>query len=467
VGRMGAFHRPGTWRALSASLWVFAALAGVLTVLPWRPDGAPHTAHSAAAAPVGAVREFELTAREVDWELFPGAKVKAWTYNGTVPGPELRVTEGDLVRVVFTNELPVPTAVHWHGMDVPVAMDGVPGLTQSAVPPGGRFVYEFVASNVGTRWYHSHQDAELQGPLGLYGPLIVDPRVPEPVTYDREYTYTLSEWDLGLTPAVARGDAPPPPARPDIPLSKQLDYDLFLLNGKAHEAIPPIEVRSGERVRLRLINAGNLLHTMHSHGHSFKVVATDGNPVPAGLELTKDSVTLGPSERVDVELYASNPGVWLFHCHMEHHMANGMMTTLRYEGAVPVVAPGGTGHAGPGAPAAPPPTAQAGHQGHQTAPATAGVATAVPGAGPANATQVVMTDNRFQPGRLTVRPGTTVTWVNRGANVHTISAQDASFDSGPIAPGESFSYTFTRAGEYPVLCRQHLLNGMTGTVAVQ
>ena len=78
-----------------------------------------------------------------------------------------------------------------------------------------------------------------------------------------------------------------------------------------------------------------------------------------------------------------------------------------------------------------------------------------------------MTDNRFQPGRLTVRAGTTVTWVNRGTNVHTISAQDASFDSGPIGPGESFSFTFARAGEHPLLCRQHLLNGMTGTVVVQ
>ena len=156
------------------------------------------------------MREFELTAQEVDWELFPGATVKAWAYNGTVPGPELRVTEGDLVRVVFTNQLAVPTAVHWHGLDVPVAMDGVPGLTQQAVPPGGRFVYEFVATNVGTRWYHSHQDAELQGPLGLYGPLIVEPRTPEPVVYDREVTFVLSEWDLGLTPAVARGDAPAP-----------------------------------------------------------------------------------------------------------------------------------------------------------------------------------------------------------------------------------------------------------------
>ena len=90
-----------------------------------------------ATLPAGGVREFELTAQEVDWELFPGAVVRAWAYNGTVPGPELRVTEGDLVRVVFTNRLQVPTAVHWHGLDVPIAMDGVPGLTQGAVPPGG------------------------------------------------------------------------------------------------------------------------------------------------------------------------------------------------------------------------------------------------------------------------------------------------------------------------------------------
>ena len=113
-------------------------------------------------------------------------------------------------------------------------------------------------------------------------------------------------------------------------------------------------------MRLRLINAGNLIHTMHSHGHSFRIVATDGNPVPAGLQLTKDSVTLGPSERVDVELHATNPGVWMFHCHMEHHMANGMMTTLRYEGTVPLVVAGAAGHAGHAAPAPPPAAAPPG-----------------------------------------------------------------------------------------------------------
>jgi FtsP/CotA-like multicopper oxidase with cupredoxin domain len=405
--------------------------------------------------PTGGVREFELTAQEVDWELFPGAVVKAWAYNGTVPGPELRVTEGDLVRVVFTNRLPVPTAVHWHGLDVPMAMDGVPGLTQGAVAPGGRFVYEFVATNPGTRWYHSHQDAELQGPLGLYGPLIVDPRTPEPVRYDRELTFVLSEWDLGLTPAVATGEAPLPPGRPDLPLSKQLDYDLFLLNGKAHEAIPPIEVREGERVRLRLLNAGNLLHTMHSHGHSFRVVATDGNPVPAGLQLTKDSVTLGPSERVDVELHATNPGVWMFHCHMEHHMANGMMTTLRYAGAAPLVAAGGAGHGG----------AHAGHRAPAALPAETPAAPD-PAAG-LPARQIVLTDNRFLPERLTVPAGSTVTWVNYGANVHTITAEDGSFDSGPVAPGGVFAFSFARPGDYPYLCRPHRRGGMTGTVVVR
>ena len=460
---MGAVRRLGSSRAFSVVLCVLAALAGVATAAPWRPGDAPQAAAPAAAAPAAAVREFELTAQEADWELFPGASVKAWTYNGTVPGPELRVAEGDLVRVAFTNRLPVPSAVQWEGLDVPESADGGPGRSPGMVPPGGRVVYEFTATGVGTRAYHSPQgDAELQGPLGLYGPFIVDPRTPEPAAYDREYTYTLSEWDLSLTPAVAADAARLPSGRPDVPLSRQLDYDLFLLNGKAHEAIPPIVVRQGERVRLRLINAGNLIHTMHSHGHSFRIVATDGNPVPAGQALTKDSVTLRPSERVDVELHATNPGVWMFHCHMEHHMANGMMTTLRYEGALPIAAV-----TAPAAPAA----ALAGHQGHQIGPAPApaaiGAATATPGSAAAPGTQVVMTDNRYQPGRLTVRAGSSVTWVNRGTNVHTVSAQDASFDSGPIGPGESFTFTFSRPGEFPILCRQHLLNGMTGVVVVQ
>ena len=391
------------------------------------------------------------------------------------------MTEGDLVRVTLRNALPVPTALHFHGIDLPNAMDGVPGLTQDAVPPGGSFVYEFIATNPGTRWYHSHQDAEVQGPLGLYGPMIVEPRAPEPVQYDREYTYVLSEWALALTPAVAVGEASLPTSGPGAPHAKQLDFDLFLMNGKAHDSIAPLLLKQGERVRIRLINAGQLVHTIHSHGHSFKIVATDGNLVPAGAQLTKDSVTLGPSERVDLELRAVNPGIWMFHCHMEHHMANGMMTTIRYEGVQPPVLPA-AGPVGGRVLQAPPPT-DAGApsallSGHQHgAPATPAVATTpgatTPGATTATApateggVRIVMVDNRFQPGRVTVLAGTTVTWVNNGSNVHTISAQDGSFDSGAVAPGQSFAYTFDEPGEYAFFCRQHLLNGMGGTVVVQ
>ena len=419
------------------------------------------------AAPVAAVREFELTAQEVDWELFPGATVRAWAYNGTVPGPELRVTEGDLVRVVFTNQLAVPTAVHWHGLDVPIAMDGVPGLTQQAVPPGGRFVYEFVATNVGTRWYHSHQDAELQGPLGLYGPLIVEPRAPEPVAYDREVTFVLSEWDLGLTPAVARGEAPAPPGRPDLPLSKQLDYDLFLLNGKAHEAIPPLEVavrgagapapaQRGEPAAHHALPRAQLPDRGHGRQPGAGGAAADQGLGDAGpLGAGGRGAARHQPGGVDVPLPHGAP-----HGQRDddHPALRGRRAPRRGRGAV---------HAGHAAPAPPRRRSRPGTRVTTWRPPRPARRPRRRAPGRPAATQVVMTDNRFQPGRLTVRAGTTVTWVNRGTNVHTISAQDASFDSGPIGPGESFSFTFARAGEHPLLCRQHLLNGMTGTVVVQ
>ena len=418
----------------------------------------PGTAHAALAAP--ALRDFMLTAEEVDWEIFPGTTVKAWTYNGTMPGPELRVNEGDQVRVTLVNRLTEPTTIHWHGVDVPAHMDGVPGLSQAPVPPGGSFVYEFIATNPGTRWYHSHQDPEVQTHLGLFGALIIEPRTApagQPA-YNREYTYVLSEWALALTPAVARGEASLPRSGPGAPHSKQLDFDLFLMNGKAHDSIPPIMLKQGERIRVRLINAGSLVHTIHPHGHSFKIVATDGNPVPPLAQLTKDSVTLGPSERVDLEIEAKNPGVWAFHCHMEHHMANGMMTTIRYEGSQPAVAGATGGHdhgAMPGA----------------AAPATGAAAGAAPvhvdAAAVTTAHRVSMTDNRYAPAALTVPVGATVAFINNGTNLHTTSAFDLSFDSSAVPTGKAWTITFDRPGTYQYFCRQHFLNGMAGVVTVQ
>src|SRR6266568_1330418 len=141
------------------------------------------------------VRQFQLTVGRTQWELAPGKVVDAYTYNGQVPGPELRVTEGDMVRVTVKNELDEPTTVHWHGVDVPSAMDGVPDTSGPPIAPGASFSYEFVATPAGTRWYHAHFDEMSQQGGGLAGPLIIEPRNP-PTTAspDRDYTLLTQEW---------------------------------------------------------------------------------------------------------------------------------------------------------------------------------------------------------------------------------------------------------------------------------
>ncbi len=418
--------------------------------------------------PGGQVREFRLVVRPGKWEIAPGTVIDAWTYNGQVPGPELRVREGDLVRVIVKNALPVPTTIHWHGVDLDWRMDGPPGTNQEPIMPGKTFVYEFVATPAGTRIYHSHVDPEVQMELGLYGALIIEPREPEPVKFDREYTILLDELAIDFTPRVALGKERLPMAEFGNGRGGELHYDLFLMNGKASSAIPPIALKAGERVRIRLINVGSLPHAMHTHGHVFKIIATDGNPVPPGAQLRKDTILIGPGERYDLELDGYNPGIWLFHCHMPNHGANGMMTTITYEGFKPVQEhmqmpmprpltppPGGQ----PPAPTEPP----------TGAPAQPGPAASSAQARAAQAKEVTVTivDNRFEPANLTIRAGTKVTWVNKGINTHTTTGIDVFWDSPSMLAGRRFSFSFSRPGVYRYLCRQHLLNGMTGTIEVK
>jgi FtsP/CotA-like multicopper oxidase with cupredoxin domain/plastocyanin len=436
------------------------ALAGVR---PW-------SLVSTTVASAPELREFVLTAKEIDWEIVPGTTVRAWTYNGQMPGPEIRVREGDLVRITLRNELPVGTTIHWHGVNLAPEMDGPVGLNQAAVEPGQEFVYEFVATPAGTRWYHSHADPTAQIALGLYGSLIVEPREPKH-TYDRDYTYILNEWDLELTPDVATGKAPRG-VRDQILRGGELGTDLFLMNGHAHESIPPIKLAEGERVLIRLINAGNLPHAIHTHGHSFKIVATDGNDVPEGMALLKDTVLIGPGERYDLELDGNNPGVWMFHCHMENHAANGMMSLIQYDGAVPTgpvgafftpdggVAPGAAEHMH-GAPEEPKalPT---------TDPAPANTPPPEPDSSSAPAVvEVAMVDDRFDPPELTVAAGTIVRFVNRGANWHSVAAFDGSFDSGRVDPGGSFEVRLDTPGVIQFLCKHHGLRGMLGRITVE
>jgi plastocyanin/uncharacterized cupredoxin-like copper-binding protein len=463
--RLGLLSRRSALRRLSG---LSALAAGGLGLAGGVSSSAPADAAQARSAAQPAPpdepqpREFTLTAQEFEWELMPGTTVRAWGYDGQVPGPELRVREGDLVRVALRNALPVPTTIHWHGINLPPAMDGPAGLNQAAVEPGAEFVYEFVAKPAGSRWYHSHADPALQVPLGLYGSFVVEPRLPAR-TYDREHTLILGEWDLELTPEVAAGTAERGP-RDRLLRGGELGSDLFLINGRMHGAVPPIRVAEGERILLRLVHAGHLPHPFHVHGHSFRIVATDGNPVPEAAQLTKDTVLIAPGERYDLELAADNPGVWMVHCHIEHHMANGMMTLLAYDGHKP------TGPAadlfaaeGPG------PVAGGEHptgHGSSTAPAERAAAPSVAPVATDGEAEIAMVDDRFEPNTLTVPAGTTVTWVNRGADWHSVAAYDGGFESPKLATGERFSVRLDRPGLHQYICKHHGLQGMLGRITV-
>ncbi|HUS16130.1 MAG TPA: copper oxidase [Chloroflexia bacterium] len=270
----------------------------------------------------GDTRVFELTAQPVRWPILPGVTVTAWSYNGMVPGPTIHLVEGDKVRIILHNRLPVPTTIHWHGLIVPNAMDGVPDMTQPPVPPGGDFTYEFTVHQFGTYWYHSHFHSDVQLPVGLYGPLIIDPRESQEPPADVDQVIMLSEWKW------LEGDT-----YPAMPMAG-MEPNYFTINGKAFPSTAAIELKQGQRLRLRFIGAGQFVHPMHLHGPPFRIVATDGHPVPSAAQLTKDTVLVGPGERYDVEWTATEPGMWMLHCHIPHHTTNdheepgGLMLTV-------------------------------------------------------------------------------------------------------------------------------------------
>jgi FtsP/CotA-like multicopper oxidase with cupredoxin domain len=267
---------------------------------------------------VDGVKVFQITARPVQWQILPQFKslpdiwAAAWSYNGQIPGPMIRVTQGDRIRVILKNELPDPTSIHWHGLRVPNNMDGVaePALSQQPVMPGETFTYEFTAKDAGTFFYHSHVQTDRQIPAGLSGPLIIDPKGAID-RIDLDHTVMLQEWRVNPKTGTTW------PAMPAMS-----EPNFFTINGKAFPATETLTVREGERVRLRLIAAGQFAHPMHLHGFPFKIVATDGHPVPAATQLTKDTVNVAPGERYDIEFVAEEEGVWIFHCHILHHVTN-------------------------------------------------------------------------------------------------------------------------------------------------
>ncbi len=258
------------------------------------------------------IKVFDLETSVTRWWILPGLDVEAYTFNGQLPGPRIRLTEGDRVRIHVKNNLPESTTVHWHGLIVPNEMDGPAKITQVPIAPGGSYTYEFTTEQSGTYFYHTHDHADRQQALGLYGALIIDPKEPskEPQA-DLEYVIQLQEWleRDGLTyPAMLMEGGLP---------------NYFTINGKAYPATDTIHMKVGQTVKLRFIGSNNnFVHPMHVHGGPFTVVARDGEVIPKSARFLADTVNVGPGQRYDVIWLARRPGKWLIHCHIPHHTTN-------------------------------------------------------------------------------------------------------------------------------------------------
>lgn len=290
--------------------------------------------------------EFTLVAKEASHQLNSKVEVDAWTFNGSVPGSQIRVKVGEKVKIHLKNELPEPVSIHWHGIPVPNEMDGIPGVTQNAVQPGETFTYEFTPTHPGTYMYHTHQNAVNQIDKGLYGSFIVEPKEKE---YDRDYTLMLDEWmsnpdnsqsmsgsmagmDHSNMGGMSHGSSTNDQGASTNMGHNMNNYDIFTINGKSGDAIEPLKVKKGETVRIRLANIGYLSHKIHLHGHKFKVVAIDGQELNKPKEIKDELIAIAPGERYDIEFKANNPGKWYLECHGDMAGTDGMKAMIQYEG---------------------------------------------------------------------------------------------------------------------------------------
>jgi manganese oxidase len=269
----------------------------------------------------------------------------------SVPGPTLRVKQGDRVIVEFAHSHFHPHTIHWHGQFVPWQSDGAPGVTQDSVESGSSFTYDFIAKRAGTLWYHCHVDTQMHVQQGLYGMMIVEPQdtTYEPQDVDKEYNLVFSTMRRAIVEAIGTSRHSHPPgcasgfvAPCENPPSQAGKPDVFLVNGHSYpytmdQPESLIVVKEGERVRLRFLNAGETMETIHLHGHDMLVVGRDGNPFHPLARFYVDTLTIGPAERYDVIVDSNNPGPWMIHTHVASHETNcakspgGMHTMFVYD----------------------------------------------------------------------------------------------------------------------------------------
>lgn len=258
------------------------------------------------------VKVFHLIAEPVKQQILPTKTIDLWGFNGSAPGPTIQIAQGDRVRIIVDNHLPEPTSMHWHGFEIPIEMDGGPGISQEPIKPGGRFVYEFTLHQTGTYFYHSHM--AMQEMMGMLGAFIMHPKEAYTPRVDKDFVVMLQEY------AVLPNNS--------VPNTMNMEFNWLVMNGKAGPATTPLIVRLGDRVRIRMVNLGMDHHPMHLHGHTFYITGTEGGRIPQTAWIPGNTVLVGVAQARDVEFVADNPGDWMFHCHLPHHMMNQMSSNV-------------------------------------------------------------------------------------------------------------------------------------------
>lgn len=424
-------------------------------------------------AETGSTRVFQLYATDGEHRTADGAVLYIWGYSlvnepgtATLPGPTIEVNEGEQVEIVLTNIGPsrpgvqrAAHTIHLHGLDVDQVNDGVPETGPSA-RVGESVTYRFVATHAGTYWYHCHVETVEHLTMGMYGALVVHP-VDGPgrawtdgPRYDRAYTLLLSESDPSWSAAVR-----------DARRVERTRFDprYFFINGRSFPDTMTADDTHvmghlGDRVLVRLINAGYGWRSMHMHGFHFEVIASDGRPLPAPL--VKDTISVAPGERYDLLVTLDQLGSYPFHSHvLLDNMNDGI-----YPGGIHTM----VSVLEPGAPL------DVGHHAHGVHQQAGGPVDAVSAADDGRhadahgsddvAAVVRMVYDRFVPDVLTVPVGTTVTWVKEDGlgRVHAIDAP--TFTSPDLRAFESWQHTFDEVGVFEYECPHH--NAMIGFIRV-
>lgn len=294
-----------------------STLAGCSTIdeLTSEDDSQTATPRSAPSEPADTTAALQAAPGAVQ----PSANVSAetWLYNGEFPGPELRLTEGEVFEVELTNDLPENTTIHWHGIPLSNGMDGVPNVTQEPIEPGDSFTYKFRAEPAGTFFYHSHVGLQLD--RGLLAPLVIEEADPH-VEYDREYTVVFDDYLEGEPQPLSDSDSSggsggsgmggggPGGMSGGMMADRRPKYAGLLINGRLPDNPQMFGVQDGERIRFRFINASSATaFEVQVAGHPLTVTHADGRPVEP---VTVDSFVFGSGERYDAIVDAENPGVW-------------------------------------------------------------------------------------------------------------------------------------------------------------